>query len=108
MTIGEAIDAVMSALDGDVYERCYYVSEAVYHLAGGKKAGLTPMCVGEPKAKWSHWFLRGPHGEIIDLTAGQFNKLPNYAKATGRGFLPVKNGPSAGAKAILAPLKKEE
>lgn len=88
MTLGEAIDLVVKKMDGEVVGQCYAASEAVYHLVGGKDAGLTPMYMKLPlKYKYiTHWFLRGRHGEIIDLTAGQFPGVLNYSKAVGCGF----------------------
>jgi hypothetical protein len=92
MTIGQAIDHVMRRIVELNYERdpiCYQASEAVYYLAGGKKAGLTVM---KNKAR-GHWFLEGPNGEIIDLTAGQFHrhKLPSYRAAKPVSFFPNKS-----------------
>lgn len=109
MTLGKAIDKVRKNIEKLGLERqpeCYSVSEAVYLLAGGKKAGLKVMrippvrkpCKEPTKFQCeeeccSHWFIKGPYGEIIDLTAGQFesengNYLPRYDKAIGAGFYP--------------------
>ena len=64
---------------------CYVVSEAVYFLKGGKKAGLTPriMHVG----KDTHWFLIDKSGNVYDYTYKQFKKKPDYTKARSCGFL---------------------
>jgi hypothetical protein len=35
----------------------------------------------------SHWFLKHDSGLILDVTAVQFAKPPDYSKARGRGFL---------------------
>lgn len=84
-SIEEAVALVQDVLGGHYNKMCYVASEAVYWLVGGKSAGLTPMQmrVGEE----SHWFLRGPDNEIIDITASQYNRRIFYEKARGRGFL---------------------
>lgn len=92
LTLGEAVDHVRRRIEEDGFARaaiCYEASEALYLLAGGKSAGLTPMRVKiRPDDAQSHWFIRGPHGEIIDLTAGQFERPPDYSGAIGTGFFP--------------------
>lgn len=64
---------------------CYTASEALYHFLGGKKAKITPMFSyheGLP-----HWWLKGPKGELWDLTASQFKTPVPYEQGIGRGFL---------------------
>ena len=64
---------------------CYVASEALYHLMGGKAAGLHPMFIrheGQP-----HWFLKHESGKIIDPTADQFATPVPYDQAKGKGFL---------------------
>lgn len=64
---------------------CYVASEAAFHLLGGKAAGYKAMFIrheGMP-----HWWLLGPRGEIIDLTAEQFLAPVPYEKSIGKGFL---------------------
>lgn len=76
-------DRIRAALvDGDT---CYAASEALYHAAGGKKAGYVPQQILHEGV--SHWFLRGPSGEVIDLTASQFKTKVPYDQAKGVGFL---------------------
>jgi hypothetical protein len=78
---------------------CYHGSEALYHLLGGKAAGLTAMFVkheGQP-----HWFLKKNH-EVIDLTAEQFQSLPPYHLARPIGFLTKQ--PSKRAKLVMEQL----
>ena len=102
MKLGKAIDCVIKMLDGkDLDGKCYHASEAVYHLAGGKASGLTPMRVElDPRLGYSsHWYLRGPRGEIIDLTAGQFEKPLDYSKARGCGFRTKE--PSSSCKELM-------
>lgn len=94
LSIGEAIDFVRRRIEDLGLERkpeCYSVSEAVYYLAGGKDAKLTAMRLKVPGEGQCHWFLRGPYGEIIDLTAGQYSKPLDYREAKGTGFYPNKS-----------------
>jgi hypothetical protein len=68
---------------------CYVASEALYHLRGGKAAGLKPMFIQHEGAP--HWFLVDTKKrEIIDLTAGQFKTPVPYSRAKGKGFLTSK------------------
>jgi|SRR5271154_5964682 len=76
---------------------CYVASEAAYHMLGGKTAGWTPMFVrheGSP-----HWFLRGPGGKYVDITASQFKTPVPYDKGVAKGFL--TRNPSARARAVI-------
>lgn len=71
-----------------MYGHCYVASDALYHLLGGKDAGYTPM-VGVDDDGVRHWWLRGPDGEILDVTADQYysvGKTPPYARGKGCGF----------------------
>ncbi len=74
---------------------CYYASEALYHILGGKKAGWTPMYMNT-RATGRHWFLKHKTGLILDPTKEQFYGVePDYTKAKGCGFLtrkPSKEG----------------
>jgi hypothetical protein len=76
---------------------CYVASEAAYHLLGGKAAGWKPMFVSHEGAP--HWFLQGPNGERLDITASQFRTAVPYDKAKGKGFLTDK--PSARARTVI-------
>lgn len=92
MKLGEAIDQVLQRIDelslGGAPE-CYAVSEAVWRLAGGRESGLRVKRIPIEGERWNHWFLVGPFGEIIDLTAGQFDgAYPDYRKAIGAAFYP--------------------
>ncbi len=64
---------------------CYVASEALYHLLGGKAAGWTPQQMQHEGD--SHWFLKHSDGMIIDPTVMQFDKTPDYSRASGRGFM---------------------
>jgi hypothetical protein len=75
---------------------CYVASEVLYHLLGGKEAGLKPMNMRVDGV--SHWFLKW--GDVIlDPTVDQFKVVPDYRSARGRGFLTKE--PSRRAQAIL-------
>lgn len=77
---------------------CYVASEALYHLKGGKAAGLKPMFISHEGAP--HWFLADTKNRIIyDLTAGQFETPVPYHLAKGKGFLTAK--PSARAVKVM-------
>lgn len=78
---------------------CYVTCEALYHLLGGKKAGLKPMTIRHEGDV--HWFLlaEGLVNRILDPTVRQFKTLPDYKNARGRGFLTKK--PSKRAKRLM-------
>lgn len=67
---------------------CYAASEALYYLAGGKNAGLTPMqaSIEIDGERVSHWWLKESDGSIIDPTAAQFDFPFPYELGKGRGF----------------------
>ncbi len=66
-------------------QHCYLASETLYHLLGGKEAGLKPMNIKHEGAQ--HWFLIASDGTIIDATADQFETAVPYTSARGRGFM---------------------
>jgi hypothetical protein len=76
---------------------CYVTSEAIYHLIGGKRAGWKPMRMRHEGE--THWFLQHESGMVLDATAAQFTRIPDYTKARGCGFLTKK--PSARAVALM-------
>jgi hypothetical protein len=82
----ELIEAVRSWFD-DPHGWCYTASEALYYLAGGKEAGLKPMraTVMVDGVKVSHWWL-SDNGEIVDVTADQFDFPFPYETGKGCGF----------------------
>lgn len=87
---------------------CYVASEAFYHLAGGKRAGLKPMQINHEDV--SHWFIQDDYIQdkilkVIDITAAQFQKPVSYDQAVGRGFL-TKNPSKRAQKLIDLVLKK--
>lgn len=75
---------------------CYPAAEVVYHAGGGRRAGLTP--VQQKHEGVSHWWVRGPKGEVLDPAAAQFSRPVPYERGRGRGFLTAR--PSLRAKAL--------
>lgn len=79
---------------------CYVASEALYHLIG-RRLGFRPRFLyheGSP-----HWFLSN-NKTVIDLTVGQFKKIPNYSQGVGKGFLTSK--PSKRARKLIKAVEK--
>lgn len=88
---------------------CYVTCEALYHLLGGKKAGLVP-CILKINGE-THWYLekrvlitRSPkiyYRTIIDPTVKQFwpKRKLDYSKGRGCGFLTKK--PSKRAQELM-------
>lgn len=74
-------------------------SEAIYHLLGGQGSGWVPQHM-----KWegeSHWFLwHYKSGQILDVTARQFKRPPDYTRARGMGFLTKE--PSERARSLMS------
>ena len=80
VSVWKAVEAVAKALNGDVYGECYTASIAIYVLAGGRSSGLKLFSTNSPQP---HFWLRGPHNEFIDVTAGQFDR-PGYFYVAGK------------------------
>ena len=77
---------------------CYVTSEAIYHLLGGQGSGWTPMTLRHEGDV--HWFLKHRDtGLVLDVTASQFERAPDYSQARGRGFLTKQ--PSKRALAMM-------
>jgi len=76
---------------------CYIAAEAFYHLAGGKKAGMSPRVIS--KEDWTHWYVVDKVGNIYDPTRDQFKGRPPYEEGRGSGFLTKK--PSRRARIIM-------
>jgi len=73
---------------------CYVASEALYHLLGGAAAGFTVHFIRHEDAP--HWFLRDPAGQVLDLTAAQFETSVPYEEAKRKGFLTKRPSARAG------------
>ena len=74
------------------------LSEAYYHLMGGKEVGLKPCYIKHEGM--SHWYLKDKDNNIIDLTVEQFKNIPDYSKGIGKGFLTKK--PSKRAQELIS------
>lgn len=110
MTRAEAVRAVQTSLTDDLRKpryrghanplrgHCYVAAEAVWHLLGGAASGLAPavLRVGDE----THWFLRARDGTVVDPTAQQFPRSPDYGAGRGCGFL--TRAPSARAAVVIA------
>lgn len=113
------IHAIQDALSPDLLHRnwrnrgghptrghCYAAAEALYHLLGGKAAGLTPMRATAGNGD-THWWLRDSRGGILDPTAEQFISegiSPPYGDGRGAGFL--TRHPSRRAKELMQRLDR--
>lgn len=79
---------------------CYVASEVLMHLLGDK---WKPCQVRHEGA--SHWYLKHRKtGEILDVTASQFETPVPYEKGRGKGFLTKK--PSYRAQFVIDCLKE--
>lgn len=82
---------------------CYVATEALYHLIQQEPVeyGFVPYCmrVGND----THWFLMNWRGKVIDITAEQFSKPPDYSKATRKAFLTKQ--PSKRARILMSRVK---
>ena len=84
-----------------LYGHCYAATEALYHLLGGKSAGLTPQRARDVHGV-THWWLKTAAGEILDPTVEQYTfrgEEPPYEKGVGSGFLTRE--PSKRAREII-------
>lgn len=82
---------------------CYVASEALYHMLGGKGAGLKPVSIRHEGCV--HWWLQTADGQIIDPTASQFSTPVPYREGRGRGFM-TKN-PSKRAQEVIRRVKRK-
>jgi hypothetical protein len=78
---------------------CYVASEAIYHLAGGGRSGLSVRRCSLPTGG-THWWLVDSNGQIVDPTAEQFATLPPYSAGIGTAFLSQQ--PSRRALRLIA------
>ena len=96
-TLPRCDDLRRSPWQGDpcpVAGHCYVASEALYHLLGGAAAGFTVHFIRHEGAP--HWFLRDPAGQVLDLTAAQFDTPVPYHQAKRKGFLTKRPSARAG------------
>ena len=100
------LEALLTALTDDIRQpkyrsrpglagHCYVASEAWHHLHPGQFTPHQLHHEGE-----SHWYLVAKQtGEVVDLTASQFDTTPDYSQGRGRGFLTRQ--PSKRAQIVL-------
>jgi hypothetical protein len=81
---------------------CYHAAEAVYHLAGGKRAGL--VAARGPLRGGTHWWLETDQGRVIDPTASQLPSGYPYHQGTRAGFLTRE--PSERARVVMDRVKR--
>ena len=63
---------------------CYVVAEVIYHYCAPKGSRSYVMKTGENE---THWFIKAPDGNIIDLTVDQFDdELVDYEKGKPQNF----------------------
>lgn len=62
---------------------CYVVAEVAYHYLSPEEYKPHVMKTGDNE---THWFLKNSSGDIIDLTAGQFDKVSDYSKGRPHNF----------------------
>jgi len=63
---------------------CYVVAEVIYHYLAPD--GYRPH-VMKTGGDDTHWFLRGPDGEVIDLTDDQFDERLDYSEGKPQNFM---------------------
>jgi hypothetical protein len=83
---------------------CFNATNTFWHLTGGNDGPYKPMQLRHEGA--SHWFLVDTrNGEVVDLTASQFKKAPDYSKGVGKGMRANKGGdtvPTRAGERIIA------
>lgn len=85
---------------GGLEGHCYVATEAIYQYLGGRESDHQPCQLKHEDV--SHWFLRCPDGEVIDLTKSQFDSEPPYEKGRCRG---MQNTPSNRCQIVLEHLR---
>jgi len=63
---------------------CYVVAEVLYHYLAPDGYRPHVMKTGEDD---THWFLKGPNGEVIDPTDDQFNEPLDYSAGKPQNFM---------------------
>ena len=79
---------------------CYVASEALFHLLGGREAGITIYRIRHENQP--HWFLRDGTGVVLDPTADQFATPVPYELGRRTGFLTRE--PSRRARVLMSRL----
>lgn len=87
---------------------CYYATEALFHILGGRRAGWKAMRLtlgeGQRGGLETHWFLLHQSGVIVDPSRRQFQAkdwwpAPDYSQGRGAGFLTKR--PSRKARKLI-------
>ena len=82
-----------------LWGHCYVASETFYHLMGGDASNFQPRIIKVNDI--NHWFLQDKEtGEIIDITAGQFDFNIDYSLMRKCRFL--TKDPSLRAKKLIS------
>lgn len=94
--LAEAIRDALPQLRG----MCYKASEAYYHLSDENLKPVQVWLQRDNGVMDSHWWLENKDtGEIVDLTADQYEVTIPYDRGRGRGFLTGE--PSKAAQEII-------
>jgi CO dehydrogenase/acetyl-CoA synthase delta subunit len=63
---------------------CYVVAEVVYHYLAPKGSRPHVIRLGGTD---THWFVKDPAGNILDLTADQFDEPCDYSRGRPQNFM---------------------
>jgi len=128
-TIAVAVRAVLTAeLLKPAYRRaaelserkflghCYVASEALYHLLGGKAKGYRSVSLKKSVAPefGPHWWVEGPTGEVLDVTAEQFAAPVPHELGSYQSWITSDPKPPGGwhevppSKAAITVMKRAE
>lgn len=95
---------------------CYVASEALYHLLGGKAKGYRSVNLSKQLAPefGPHWWVESAGGEVIDVTAEQFDKPVPYGLGSYKAWITSLPKPPGGwrevppSKAAIAVMQRTE
>lgn len=90
-------------LSNPIEGHCYVAAEALFHVLGGKDAGLRPFVISLNDGE-THWFLRDEKNTIFDPTSAQFPDGVPYENGRCCGFLTKQ--PSKRAAEVIKRLKE--
>lgn len=77
---------------------CFTATNAFFHATGGADGPYVPEYVKHEQS--THWFLVDKRdGSIVDLTASQFRKQPDYEKGKRAGMRANRGGDSVPTRA---------
>ncbi|MCX6696143.1 MAG: hypothetical protein NTV84_00980 [Methanoregula sp.] len=84
---------------------CYVVAEVVYHYLAPK--GSRPHLI-KLGGNDTHWFIKDPAGNVIDLTADQFDEPVDYTLGKTQNFMTKEISKRGKKLADLLGLTKDE